>query len=82
MTLPRCGSARHPVQRLDPDIAVNHNTAYERNDIEHLCRLDEFGLLLIEQPLPEDDIIGHAQLAASTATPVCLDESITRRRRR
>ncbi len=47
-----------------------------RGDIAHLCRLDEYDLLLIEQPLPEDDLLGHAQLARATATPVCLDESI------
>ena len=46
------------------------------NLARHLARLDEFGLLLIEQPLPEDDIIGHAQLAAAIETPICLDESI------
>ena len=50
-------------------------------------RLDDFDLLLIEQPLPEDDILGHARLAAEIATPICLDESImsadgTRRRDR
>jgi O-succinylbenzoate synthase len=39
--------------------------------------LDEFGLLLIEQPLAEDDLLGHAMLARAAATPVCLDESIT-----
>jgi len=57
-------------------LQVDANTAYGRSDIEYLCRLDEFDLLLIEQPLPEDDILGHAQLAAAAQTPVCLDESI------
>jgi len=57
-------------------LQVDANTAYTRADIRHLGRLDEFGLLLIEQPLPEDDIVGHAQLAASIETPICLDESI------
>jgi o-succinylbenzoate synthase len=42
-----------------------------------LARLDPFDLLLIEQPLADDDLIGHAQLAKEIATPVCLDESIT-----
>jgi o-succinylbenzoate synthase len=41
-----------------------------------LARLDPFDLLLIEQPLPEDDIRGHAELAKMIRTPVCLDESI------
>ncbi len=57
-------------------LQVDANTAYRRPDIEHLCRLDEFELLLIEQPLPEEDLLGHAQLAIASSTPVCLDESI------
>jgi O-succinylbenzoate synthase len=57
-------------------LQVDANTAYTRDDIAHLCKLDEFDLLLIEQPLPEEDLLGHAQLARATATPVCLDESI------
>jgi len=60
----------------DMGLQVDANTAYERSDIEHLCRLDEFGLLLIEQPLPEEDVVGHARLARASSTPVCLDESI------
>ena len=50
---------------------------YTLADARHLARLDAFDLLLIEQPLPEDDIRGHAQLARVVATPICLDESIT-----
>ncbi len=63
---------------IGPDLGlqVDANTAYGRTDIQHLCRLDEFDLLLIEQPLPEEDLIGHARLAAASATPICLDESI------
>jgi o-succinylbenzoate synthase len=57
-------------------LQVDANTAYTRADIAHLCELDQFDLLLIEQPLPEEDLLGHAQLARATATPVCLDESI------
>jgi O-succinylbenzoate synthase len=57
-------------------LQVDANTAYRRTDIDHLCRLDEFDLLLIEQPLPEDDLLGHAQLANASGTPVCLDETI------
>lgn len=57
-------------------LQVDANTAYARVDIGHLCRLDEHDLLLIEQPLPEDDLLGHAELARAAATPVCLDESI------
>jgi o-succinylbenzoate synthase len=57
-------------------LQVDANTAYTRADFEHLRRLDEADLLLIEQPLPEDDLLGHRDLATAIATPVCLDESI------
>jgi O-succinylbenzoate synthase len=57
-------------------LQVDANTAYRRSDISHLAKLDEFGLLLIEQPLDEEDLLGHAQLARRSTTPVCLDESI------
>jgi O-succinylbenzoate synthase len=60
----------------DTPFQVDANTAYRRTDGAHLARLDEFGLLLIEQPLPEDDIVGHARLAAEIETPICLDESL------
>jgi O-succinylbenzoate synthase len=60
----------------DTPLQVDANTAYRRTDGPHLARLDEFDLLLIEQPLPEEDIIGHAQLAAEVVTPICLDESL------
>lgn len=65
-------------EMLGPDtpFQVDANTAYRRTDGAHLARLDEFNLLLIEQPLPEDDIIGHARLAAEVETPICLDESL------
>src|SRR5262249_51213266 len=56
---------------------VDANAAYTRADADHLARLDEFDLLLIEQPLPEEDIRGHAELARVVRTPICLDESIT-----
>ncbi len=55
---------------------VDANQAYTLADAALLARLDEFDLLLNEQPLPEDDIIGHAQLARLVKTPICLDESI------
>jgi O-succinylbenzoate synthase len=56
---------------------VDANTAYTVADARHLARLDPFDLLLIEQPLDEEDVLGHAQLAKLISTPVCLDESIT-----
>ncbi len=58
-------------------LQVDANTAYTLKDARHLAKLDSFDLLLIEQPLPEDDLRGHAELARQIATPVCLDESIT-----
>lgn len=57
-------------------LQVDANTAYTRDDGAHLAQLDRFGLLLIEQPLPEDDVTGHAIIAKQVATPICLDESI------
>ena len=58
-------------------LQVDANTAYTLADARHLAKLDEFDLLLIEQPLPEDDVAGHAELARVVRTPICLDESIT-----
>jgi O-succinylbenzoate synthase len=61
----------------DVPLQVDANTAYRLSDARHLARLDEFDLLLVEQPLPEDDVRGHAELARQVRTPVCLDESVT-----
>lgn len=58
-------------------VQVDANAAYSVADASHLARLDEFGLLLIEQPLPPEDIAGHATLARALRTPICLDESVT-----
>jgi O-succinylbenzoate synthase len=57
-------------------LQVDANTAYRITDARHLARLDELGLLLVEQPLADDDLAGHAELAAVLGTPICLDESI------
>jgi O-succinylbenzoate synthase len=57
-------------------LQVDANGAYRLEDANHLKALDDFALLLIEQPLPEDDLAGHAALAAQLKTPLCLDESI------
>jgi O-succinylbenzoate synthase len=57
-------------------LQVDANTAYTLADARHLARLDPFDLLLIEQPLREDDMRGHAELAKIVRTPICLDESI------
>jgi O-succinylbenzoate synthase len=65
-------------ERFGPDLLlqVDANCAYVLGDARHLSELDPFGLLLIEQPLPEDDVRGHAALARQLRTPICLDESI------
>lgn len=58
-------------------LQVDANAAYTVADAQHLKQLDAFNLLLIEQPLPEDDLAGHIELSRAINTPVCLDESIT-----
>ena len=60
----------------DLPLQVDANSAYTLDDLPTLRRLDEFRLLLIEQPLAHDDIIDHARLQAAVDTPICLDESI------
>ena len=67
------------VRRAWPEIPlqVDANQAYSRSDGALLAKLDQFDLLLIEQPLDEHDILGHARLAEQVQTPICLDESIT-----
>jgi O-succinylbenzoate synthase len=55
---------------------VDGNSVYRLEDAPHLKALDEFNLLLIEQPLGEDDIIDHARLQPQLKTRLCLDESI------
>lgn len=57
-------------------LQVDANTAYSLTDAEHLRELDDFGLVQIEQPLHEDDLRGHIELAKLLRTPICLDESI------
>lgn len=61
-----------------PDISlmVDANSAYALEDIELLRELDQFNLLMIEQPLIYDDFVDHARLQAELETPICLDESI------
>lgn len=52
------------------------NSAYTLDDIDKLRSLDEFNLMMLEQPLAHDDIIDHAKLQAQIKTPICLDEPI------
>ena len=52
------------------------NSAYTLRDIDRLKRLDEFNLMMIEQPLAHDEIIDHVELQKALNTPICLDECI------
>jgi len=66
------------VRRAFPDIRlqVDANSAYSLETSETLRPLDRLGLLLIEQPLFEDDIWDHRKLQERFKTPICLDESV------
>ena len=57
-------------------LMADANSAYTLADADHLRRLDEFYLMMIEQPLAHDEILDHAALQAKLETPVCLDECI------
>ncbi|MFT4212558.1 MAG: o-succinylbenzoate synthase [Microbacterium sp.] len=57
-------------------LQVDANAAYTLADADVLAELDRFDLLLIEQPLAEDDLTEHAELARRLRTPICLDESV------
>ena len=63
---------------LGPDfgLQVDANAAYGPADIDTLRALDEFDLLLIEQPYPEERIVDNVELVRAIRTPVCLDETI------
>ena len=63
---------RFPRIRLMADA----NSAYRLEDAPHLKQLDAVYLIMIEQPLGDDDIYSHAQLQKQLDTPICLDESI------
>ena len=60
----------------DMPLQTDANQAYQRSDAAHLARLDDFGLLLHEQPLPEEDWYGHVLMSQACRTPICMDESI------
>lgn len=66
------------VRRRFPQIAlmVDANSAYTLDEADRLRQLDEFSLMMIEQPLAHDDIIDHASLQRQLQTPICLDECI------
>src|SRR5438034_6867311 len=66
------------VRRAFPKIRLmaDANSAYRLADADRLKCLDEFNLMMIEQPLAHDEIIDHAELQAKLQTPICLDECI------
>ncbi len=66
------------VRQRHPDIKLmaDANSAFSLADVEIFRQMDDFNLLMVEQPLHYDDIADHAKLQAQINTPVCLDESI------
>ena len=66
------------VRKEFPDIRLvaDANSAYKLSDVPLFQQLDEFNLMMFEQPLGHDDIFDHAVLQRQIQTPVCLDESI------
>jgi len=64
----------------DVPLMVDANGDYSLEDAEHLRQLDQYNLMMIEQPLSYSDIYGHSILQRSLSTPLCLDESIRNRR--
>ncbi len=63
----------------DTPIMADANSAYTLDQLPLLKELDQLDLMMVEQPLAEDDIIDHATLQRAIQTPVCLDESIRTR---
>ncbi len=57
-------------------LSVDANSAYSLDDSRHLEKLDDFRLLMMEQPLQWDEIYGHAKLQSQIRTAICLDECI------
>jgi O-succinylbenzoate synthase len=66
-------------EALGPEahIMADANSAYTLAQADHLAKLDAFDLIMIEQPLGQDDLVRHATLQRRLSTPICLDESIT-----
>lgn len=69
------------VRERFPDIALmgDANSAYTLRDVALFKELDQYGLMMIEQPLAHDDIFDHVELQKQIKTPICLDESIRTR---
>lgn len=68
---------QHPQETFHIDC----NSGYRKSDLKLFQQIDQFHLAMIEQPLPHDDLVDHAFLQKTIATPVCLDESLTSPRR-
>jgi o-succinylbenzoate synthase len=64
----------------DITLSCDANSAYTLDQVEHLRKFDPFNLLMIEQPLWNDDIYYHARLQKELRTAICLDESIVNAR--
>lgn len=64
----------------DITLSCDANSAYTLDQMEHLRSFDQFNLLMIEQPLWDDDIFYHARLQKELRTALCLDESIVNAR--
>lgn len=66
------------VRRAHPDILLmlDANSDYSIQDADQLAQLDQFDLLMVEQPLAHDDIYQHGLLQKRLATRICLDESV------
>lgn len=60
----------HPVH-------IDCEGALHLEQMEMLCRLDDFSLAMVEQPLPADDLVGHAMVQEAIRTPLCLDEGVS-----
>ncbi len=69
------------VRKQFPDIRLmaDANSAYQLSDINQLQALDEFNLMMLEQPLGHDELLDHARIQARLTTPICLDECIRTR---
>jgi O-succinylbenzoate synthase len=64
----------------DITLSCDANSAYTLDQVEHLRSFDQFNLLMIEQPLWDDDIYYHSRLQNELRTAICLDESIVNAR--
>lgn len=67
------------IRKAYPDLKlqVDANAAYTIKTIDSITSLDKLNLLMIEQPLAEDDLLDHSRIRSKFTTPICLDESIS-----